>query len=471
MEVVQFEGEEVLIIRRGDEVFAIGAHCTHYNGPLAEGLLEGDNVHCPWHHACFDIRSGEAVRAPALLPVATYDVELRDGKPVVIGKRVAQTLLSVPGQAGVPVPHSVGIIGAGVAGNACAEMLRRRGFKGTITMFGTEAPVDRPNLSKEYLAGHAPEDWLPLPMGENVDLKMTKVTKLDPASKSITLEDGSTQSFDAILIATGADPVHLPLDGQHVHYLRTAADSKAIVAEAAEGKRAVVIGASFIGLEVAASLRERKVEVTVVAPEAIPLARILGDEAGKFIRRLHEEHGVTFRLGLTAKSIESDHVVLSDDSKVPCDFVVIGTGVRPNLKLAEDAGLKLDKGVVVDEFLETSAKGIYAAGDIARVHGRRVEHFVVAERMGQVAAENILGHRIPYRDAPFFWSAHYDVSFNYVGHATEFDEVRVDGSFDERSVKIELVNKGKVDAVVTLFRDDESLRAEQEMERGRPRPQ
>ena len=453
MEVTQFDGEDVLIIRRGDEVFALGAHCTHYNGPLAEGVLDGDEIHCPWHHACFDIRTGEALRAPALLPVACYDVELRDGKPVVLGKRAAV--------------NSVGIIGAGAAGNAAAEMLRRRGFGGAITMFGTEAPVDRPNLSKEYLAGHAPEEWLPLPMGERVEYREARVTKLDAKSKTVTLEDGTTQSFDAILIATGADPVHLPLDGQHVHYLRTAADSKAIVAEAQEGKRAVVLGASFIGLEVAASLRERKVEVTVVAPEAVPLARILGDEAGKFVRRLHEEHGVVFRLGMTAKAIGSDHVVLSDGSTLPCDFVVIGTGVRPNLKLAEDAGLTLDKGIVVDEFLQTSAPGVYAAGDVARVHGRRVEHWVVAERMGQVAAENILGKRMPYRDAPFFWSAHYDVTFAYVGHAQEFDEVRIDGSLDKRDAKIELVNKGKVEAVVTLFRDLDSLRAEQAMERAR----
>jgi len=449
MEVIQVDGEDVLIIRRGDEVFAIGAHCTHYNGPLAEGLLDGDEIHCPWHHACFDIRTGEALRAPALLPVATYDVEVRDGKVVVLGKRIAV--------------NSVGIIGAGVAGNAAAGMLRRRGFGGAITMFGTEAPVDRPNLSKEYLSGHAPEDWLPLPMGERVDLRLTRVTKLDAATKTVTLEDGTTQSFDAILIATGADPVHLPFEGQHVHYLRTAADSKAIVAEAQEGKRAVILGSSFIGLEVAASLRERKVEVTVVAPEEIPLARILGEEAGKFVKRLHEEHGVTFRLGLTAKAIESDRVTLSDGSTLPYDFVVIGTGVRPNLKLAEDAGLTLDKGIVVDEFLQTSARGVYAAGDVARVHGRRVEHFVVAERMGQVAAENILGMRKPYRDAPFFWSQHYDVSFNYVGHALEFDEVRIDGSLDARDAKIELVNKGKVEAVVTLFRDLDSLMAEREL--------
>jgi NADPH-dependent 2,4-dienoyl-CoA reductase/sulfur reductase-like enzyme/nitrite reductase/ring-hydroxylating ferredoxin subunit len=450
MEVVQVDGEDVLIIRRGDEVFAIGAHCTHYNAPLADGLLDGDQLHCPWHHACFDIRTGEATRAPALLPVATYDVTLHDGKPVVGAKHVAV--------------KSVGIIGAGAAGNAAAEMLRRRGFGGAITMFGTEAPVDRPNLSKEYLSGHAPEEWLPLPMGERVDLKLTRVTKLDAATKTVTLEDGSTQAFDAILIATGADPVHLPFEGQHVHYLRTAADSKAIVAEAEEGKRAVIFGASFIGLEVAASLRERKVDVTVVAPEAVPLVRILGEEVGTFVKRLHEEHGVTFRLGLTAKAVESDRVVLSDGSEVPYDFVVIGTGVRPNLKLAEESGLTVDKGIIVDEFLQTSAPGVYAAGDVARVHGRRVEHWVVAERMGQVAAENILGMRKPYRDAPFFWSAHYDVTFAYVGHALEFDEVRIDGSLDARDAKIELVNKGSVDAVVTLFRDLDSLMAEKERE-------
>ena len=450
METIEVDGEEVLIIRRGDEVFAIGAHCTHYHGPLAEGLLDGDEIACPWHHACFDIRTGEATRAPALMPVATYDVKLVDGKPVVGAKRVA--------------PKSVGIIGAGAAGNAAADMLRRRGFTGDIVMYGTEEPVDRPNLSKEYLSGEAPEEWLPLPMAERVDLQLTRVTKLDTATKTVTLDDGTTRQFDAILIATGAEPVHLPFEGQHIYYLRTAADSKAIVAAAEHGKRAVIFGASFIGLEVAASLRHREVEVTVVAPEEIPLARILGEEAGRFVKQLHEQHGVVFRLGITAKSVERDHVVLADGSTLPCDFVVIGTGVRPNLKLAEEAGLTIDKGIVVDEFLQTSAPGVYAAGDVARVNGRRVEHFVVAERMGQVAAENILGARKPYTDAPFFWSHHYDVNFNYVGHALEFDEVRIDGSLDKQDAKIELVNKGKVEAVVTVGRDVESLKAERAME-------
>jgi apoptosis-inducing factor 3 len=452
MRVVEVEGEQVLEIEKDGATYRVSATCPHYGAPLIDGLLTGYELRCPWHHACFDIRTGEALRAPALLPLKTY-----------------HDAPSAPQPAIATNVRSVAIVGAGAAGNAAAEMLRRRGFAGTITMFGTEEPVDRPNLSKDYLAGHAPAEWLPLPGASDVELVLQRVTKLDPATKTLTLADGSTRAFDAILLATGADPIRLPIPGAdrpHVHYLRTRADAERIIAEAQSGRNAVVMGASFIGLEVAASLRGREVNVTVVAPEAVPLARILGEEAGDFVRRLHEEHGVVFRLGMTAKSIEDGRVVLADGSELPADFVVIGAGVRPNVGLAHDAGLEVDNGIVVDEFLRTSAEGIYAAGDVARVRGRRVEHWVVAERHGQVAAENILGRAMPYTDAPFFWSAHYDVVLAYVGNAPQWDEIRTDGSLDARDAKLEYVKDGKVAAVVTLFRDRESLEAEVAMEVG-----
>jgi NADPH-dependent 2,4-dienoyl-CoA reductase/sulfur reductase-like enzyme/nitrite reductase/ring-hydroxylating ferredoxin subunit len=450
-EVTEIDGEKALIIRRGDETFTIGATCTHYGGPLEEGIIVGDTIHCPWHHACFDIRTGEAVRAPALAPIKVFGV----GAPAS-GARP---------RAAAPTLKSIAIVGAGAAGTACADMLRRRGYTGPIAMFGTEAPVDRPNLSKEYLAGHAPEEWLPLPVAENVELLMQRVTALDAKTKTLTLDDGSTRAFDAILLATGADPVRLPIPGAdkpNVHLLRTAADSRNIIALAEKGKRACIIGAGFIGLEVAASLRAREVEVDVFAPEEIPLARIMGDEVGAFVQRLHEEHGVRFHLGKPVKSVD----------EIPADFVIMGGGVRPNTQLAEAAGLKVDNGIVVDEMLQTSAPGIYAAGDAARFPDRfsgrsiRVEHWAVAETQGQTVARNMLGAREPHGVPPFFWSAHYDVVINYVGNAFGWDKAEVRGSLDERRALIAYRMGGRIAAVATIGMDKECLEADVAMEKG-----
>src|SRR5438067_6729118 len=367
----QVSGEAVIACRAGNDVVAVGASCTHYGGPLGEGLIVGNTIRCPWHHACFDLRTGEAVRAPALNPEPVFDVEVGE-RIRVIGKRGGQPP-RLSGQARAPVLHSLAIVGAGAAGNACADMLRRRGFGGPVTMFGTEDPVDRPNLSKEYLAGSAPEEWLPLPTPQDIEFVRKRVTKLDARTKTLTIDDGSSRAFDAILLAPGADPLRLPIPGRdqrHVHYLLTRADSQAIIDAAKKGGRAVVVGAGFIGLEVAASLRVRNVDVTVVAPEDIPLARIMGDAVGRFVQRLHESHGVRFFLGTNVKSIEPDAVVLANGERLTADFVIIGAGVRPNTQVAEAAGLKVENGIVVNEFLETSAPGVYAAGDVARFPDR-----------------------------------------------------------------------------------------------------
>ncbi|MGC2051610.1 MAG: FAD-dependent oxidoreductase, partial [Methylovirgula sp.] len=281
-------GEEpVLLARRGEEIFAIGALCTHYQGPLAEGILVGDTVRCPWHHACFNLRSGEAVRAPALERIARWRVEQRDGKIYVSEKIESRGRPTLP--AGPGMPLSILILGGGAAGNAAAEMLRREGFAGSVTMLSADdsVPCDRPNLSKDYLAGNAPEEWVPLRPPEfyrehGIDLRLgARATAIDPKGRSVTLADGGSHSYDALLLATGAEPVRLNVpgaDGANVHYLRTFADSRAIIAAAETAKRAVIIGASFIGLEVAASLRKRGLEVDVIGPEARPLEGILGPE-------------------------------------------------------------------------------------------------------------------------------------------------------------------------------------------------
>src|SRR5262249_12121418 len=419
-------GEEaVLLARRGNEFFAIGATCTHYGGPLAEGLIVEDSVCCPWHHARFSLRTGEAVQAPALSPVSCWSVEQSDGrvfvkrkKPAAAARRKRRTT------AGAGAPQRIAIVGGGAAGFAAAERLRREGYQGALVLLSDDAapPVDRPNLSKDYLAGTAQEDWVPLRpesfyAESGIELRLrTAVAAIDPRSREVALADGSKIGYDRLLLATGAEPVRLAIPGAqepHVHTLRTLADANAIISAAKGARRALVLGASFIGLEVAASLRTRNLEVHVVAPEQVPMARVLGPELGQFVRKLHEEHGVVFHLGDTASAIEGKRVRLKSGSTIEADLVVVGIGVHPRTALAEAAGPKTDRGIGVDAGLETSAPGIYAAGDIARwpdplSGGIRVEHWVVAERQGQTAALNMLGAREKHTAVPFFWSQHYD---------------------------------------------------------------
>jgi NADPH-dependent 2,4-dienoyl-CoA reductase/sulfur reductase-like enzyme/nitrite reductase/ring-hydroxylating ferredoxin subunit len=478
------KGEGVLFARLDDEFVAVGARCTHYGGPLAEGVIDGDTVRCPWHHACFSLRTGEALRAPALDPVPCWKVERRGARVAVVAKVEREPLApSYPAHADRATwPRDVVIIGAGAAGSAAAEMLRRCGYDGRLALVDDDsgAPYDRPNLSKDYLAGNAPEDWIPLrPEGfhreHGVTLARGRVSRLDPNAKAVTIAGQGSIAYDALLIATGAEPVRLNLPGAdhpHVHYLRSLADSRTIVDAAKQARRAVVMGGSFIGLEVAASLRARDLAVHVVARDEIPLGRVLGEHLGHFIRTLHEEHGVVFHLGRTPQRIERDAVVLDDGQRLEADLVVIGIGVKPRLELADQAGIAIDKGIAVNEYLETSEPGIFAAGDVARwpdPHSGqriRIEHWVVAERQGQTAARNILGARERFDQVPFFWSAHYDVSINYVGHAEKWDRVDVSGDAAKHDVAVRFVRAGKLLALATLFRDEESLRAEIEMERG-----
>jgi apoptosis-inducing factor 3 len=469
---------EVLLARVGSEFFAIDAHCSHYHGPLADGIVTGQDVRCPWHHACFDLRTGEAVRAPALSPLSCWKVEQRGGRIFVAQKHDAPKAKKAPSDA----PKRIIIVGGGAAGFAAAEMLRRDGYGGEITMLSNDSapPVDRPNLSKDYLAGSAPEDWMPLRpesfyADEKIDLKLsTNVASIDAKARHVALADGKTVPYDRLLLATGAEPVRLPIPGadqKQVHILRSFDDSRAIISNANDAKRAIVIGASFIGLEVAASLRAREIEVHVVAPEARPMERILGPDMGDFVRALHEEHGVIFHLSDTVTAIDGRRATLKNGGTLEADLVVVGVGVRPRLALAEQAGLAMDRGVSVNAWLETSAPGIFAAGDIARwpdPHSKeniRVEHWVVAQRQGQTAARNMLGAREAFDAVPFFWSQHYDVPINYVGHAEKWDEIAVDGDIKGRDCVLRYKLKGRVLAVASIYRDVDSLKAEVAMEK------
>ncbi|HEX6749823.1 MAG TPA: FAD-dependent oxidoreductase [Longimicrobium sp.] len=472
-------GEAVVVVRAGGEVFALDANCTHYGVPLGGGIVVDGTIRCPAHHSRFDLRTGEAVAAPALRSTGCWNVETRDGRVFVTGKREAAPAARKHAAA----PESVVIVGAGAAGSACAEMLRRQGYDGPVTMIDatTDGPVDRPNLSKDYLAGNAPEEWIPLFPPEwyaenRVDLALgSRVIGIDPAKRRVRLMNGKAYTYGALLIATGSEPVRLPLsqrDIPHLFYLRTLADSRAIIGAASKEKRAVVVGSSFIGLEVAASLRTRGLDVTVVSQEGLPLGNILGPELGWSIQRLHEDHGVKFHLKDGVQGIDGHTVALKSGPSLEADLVVVGIGVRPGVALGQWAGLQVEGGIVVDEQLQTSAPGIWAAGDVCRWPdpwtGQRIrsEHWVVGQRQGQTVARNMLGASERFNAAPFFWSAHYDVTINYVGHAEKWDAIELDGEPREHDCTAVYRKGGKPLAIATISRDRQSLRAEAGIEAG-----
>lgn len=470
-------GEAVVLVRVGEDVRAIGASCTHYGGPLAEGVVVDGTIRCPWHHACFDLATGEAVGAPALADLPCFEVARQGDLVQVRTKKVAPERPAVKG------PSSIVIVGAGAAGAACVESLRKHGYAGPITMLGAEepGPVDRPNLSKDYLAGTAPAEWIPLGTRERYATLRVDLAPADPAiaidtkSKTVTTKSGKKVGYGALLYAPGAEPSRLPIEGAdrpHVLTLRSLADADTIIERAQGKKRAVVVGASFIGLEVAASLVTRGLHVHVVAPERVPLGRVVGDEVGAFLRTVHEGKGTTFHLGTKPKAIRESSVELESGEVLPADLVVLGVGVKPRIALAAAAGLEVDDGVVVDASLRTSAEGVWAAGDVARFpearSGKlvRIEHWVVAERQGQAAARAMLGQPSTFRDVPFFWSVHHDVILAYVGHAPKWDRVTVQGSLEKRDATIVYETGGTITAVATINRDTVSLAVEAALERG-----
>ncbi|HEX8171358.1 MAG TPA: FAD-dependent oxidoreductase [Thermoanaerobaculia bacterium] len=464
--------DKVLLLRSEGRVHAVGAECPHYHAPLADGIVVDGTIRCPWHHACFNLATGAVERAPALMPLAVYRVDERDGR-YFVGERVTPPAKSARG------PESVVIVGAGAAGVNAAQTLRTEGYYGRIVLISREEqlPYDKPNLSKDFLAGHAPPEWLPLQPREfydeqRIELRLgVEVTSIDPAAHAITTASGERIEYGALVLATGASPRTLNVSGgERAQTFRTQIDAERVAASGA--RSAVVIGSSFIGLEVAASLRQKELDVTVVSPDRVPLERVLGAEVGARVQQIHEQHGVQFRLGRSVASIDDRAVVLDDGSRIEGDLIVAGVGVTPDLGLARAAGVEVGNGVLVDERLRTSQPDIYACGDIASWpdapsgERRRVEHWVVAGRQGQTVAHNILGREERFTAVPFFWSAHYDVVIAYVGYGNGWDSVQIDGKLADNDATIVYRRGGEIVAVATVGRDAVSLAAEAAMDRG-----
>lgn len=472
------DGIPVLLIRSDKVFYAIGAKCSHYSADLGEGLLVDHEIRCPWHHACFDIKTGVALKAPAFNPIPTWHTEVKAGKVYVLEQRTPPTNFAD----GKKVSEHFVIVGSGAAGHMAAETLRRLNFAGQVTLLSSDRdiPYDRPNLSKDYLAGNAPEEWMPLRSSEffseqKINLRLeAKVKKIDPKAKSLTLENGESIGFDKCLIATGGTPLRPRIEGiglPHVHFLRSFADCRALIENLKSAKKVAIVGAGFIGLEAAAALRARKLDVSIIAPGKFPLEHVVGSEAGEFLKSLHESNGVQFHLGKSVEKIEKGRVVLNDKTDIAADIVLVATGIALSADFAQGSGMEFKDGFLVNEYLETSAQGVFAAGDIARYPSAfspdliRTEHWVVAQRQGQIAAANMVGFKKKYSDVPFFWSQQFDVVLNYVGRASSTDSTRVYGKVADRNFAVAFLEGKKVKAVLTVGRDLQSLELEKALEK------
>ncbi|TVR67206.1 MAG: pyridine nucleotide-disulfide oxidoreductase [Spirochaetaceae bacterium] len=463
------EKESVLLVRKGESLFAWSNACPHVGCPLSWGHIHGDEIVCGCHNARFDITTGKLLSAPAVDDLPAYEVREEEGE-VFVGK---QHPLSFSMPAGSD-SRSVVILGSGAGGSAAAESLRREGFAGRIVMITPEEerPYDRTLLSKFFLAGDMGFDALamrPAAFYEEMKIELMtgrRATEVKPAARSVVLDDGSEVSGDFLVLATGAAPrrLHVPgADQAGVFVLRSFKEGQQLREAVAGAGKAVVIGASFIGTETAAYMVSRGIDVTVVAPESVPFEQVLGPDVGKRFVRMHTDNGVTLRLGSQVSRITgngtADGVELSDGTVLPADLVVVGIGVTPVVDYIESSGLARDGAVPVKRNLETSAPGVYAIGDIAKVHGEeRVEHWVVAQRHGEEVARSILGTGGGLSYAPFFWTRQFETSFAYIGSAPDYDETRINGDVENGSFLIGYFREGFLAAVGTMGKGKSLIR-------------
>ena len=466
----------VLLARVDGRCYAVAAHCTHYGAPLADGYLSGDRIVCPWHHACFNARTGALEEPPALDSLASYPVRIEKDEIFVDMPEGAPDRETPPMTKRDQNDKRVfAIIGGGAAGYMAAQTLREEGFAGRIVMITREsrAPYDRPNLSKDYLHGHADPEWMPLRgddfySGNDIEIVYDKVVaNVDVGTRRIAFADGETMDCDSLLVATGGEPRSLNVPGgdlKNVFVLRSFDSADAIIAAAEGAKNAVIIGASFIAMEGASSLRQRGLSVTVVAPDKVPFERTLGPEIGRLFQSEHESKGVNFRLGQQVRSLEGDGKVsgvkLESGDVIEADLVIVGIGVSPATAFLGGIEKQKDGSVAVDEFMSLG-NGVFAAGDITSfidprtAERTRIEHWRTALQQGRVAAKNMLGKHERYTAVPFFWTTQFDVTLNYVGHAAGWDKLDFDGDVNKRDFLATYHKAGKIVAVAGMNRDRE----------------
>jgi|ERR1700733_308206 NADPH-dependent 2,4-dienoyl-CoA reductase/sulfur reductase-like enzyme/nitrite reductase/ring-hydroxylating ferredoxin subunit len=472
--------ERIFLWRNGNSLKAYSANCPHLGGPLDKGILANGIVRCPWHHACFDLASGEATAAPAFDALPEYSVVL-SGSRASVKSACAQKVMNTSQREASQ--GTMAIVGGGAAGFAAADALRKRGWRGKITIFSDEdaQPYDRTLLTKDYLEGAFGDDRLPIARHSLADLgvnfEVESVERIDRKNQRLRLANGDERPYVKLLLATGAAPRQLDVPGRdlpHVMVLRSLQDCQHILTKATRGARVAVVGGSFIAMEAAASLRGRGLSVDVITQERHPLEKVFGRELSTLILETHVKKGVSLHLGSEVDQIEEEQILLRSGERVKADIVVVGIGVAPRLELAEATGLAIDRGVLVNSHLQTDDPNILSAGDIARWpdphtgESIRVEHWAVAERQGQVAGANMVGGSEIFAMVPFFWTKHFDLSIRYVGHAETWDETLVEGDLSRREALVRFRRAGRDLAIATVERDKECLLAELEMERAPP---
>ena len=474
---------DVLLARINGQFYATQAICPHYGAPLVKGALHGERLVCPWHHACFNLTSGKLEEPPALEGLTQFKVREENGNLLVSVPAQVEPAAPIPARSTTPTPDPrvFVILGGGAAGYMAAQTLREEAFAGRIVMITREAdaPYDRTNLSKGFLAGKDGEDSIPLRDADfyarhEIEV-MTEhpVERLDTARRSLTFADGSTLAYNSLLLATGSTPRTLDVPGAsltNVFTLRSYADCQQIIEKVADAKQIVVVGASFIGLEVAASLRTRGLDVTVVAPEKVPFETILGEPVGRMFQDLHQEKGVDFRLEAQVERIEGQEaveaLVLKSGERLAADVVIIGVGVKPATDFQHDLTLHEDGSVPVDTYL-AAAEGVFAAGDLAYfpepifARPMRVEHWRVAQQHGRIAAHNMLGQRVPYAGVPFFWTQQFGLSLRYVGLPQAWDDFFLWGDPAQRDFIAFYLKNGRFSAAAGLKHDTEMAALEE----------
>ena len=475
MKQVTVGDSDVLLVRIDGEYHALHAHCTHYGAPLVDGVLSGDRLVCPWHHACFHVGDGDHMQPPGLDSLDEYGVRVEDDQVIVtLPEKTSGTRQPLLSRRDTADNRTCVVLGAGPAGMHAVEAIRGEGFTGRLVMVTREPyrPYDRPSLSKSYLSGEieaaADLQWRDQEFYDdhNIELIHEAVETVDAPTRKLTFAGGGTLSCDRLLLATGSTPIPLKVPGASldgVMMLRTIDDSIALREAARQAEKIVIVGASFIGMEAAFSLQSvSDASVTVVAPEEIPFEGTLGEDVGRLIQSEHESNGVQFELGRTVESMQGDgrvnSVRLDSGDHLSADLVLVGIGVRPNTSLIQGVDRRTDGSLRVDEHLQV-LEGVYAAGDIATFpywrtgEAIRIEHWRLAGQLGKTAGQHMAGQDVSYREIPYFWTAHFDLQVRYVGYAGEWDQVVIDGSTADREFIAYYLRDGDVHAACGVGRD------------------
>ena len=484
---------DVLLANVAGTVYAVENKCSHYGFALSKGAMCEHRVRCPLHHACFDLRTGEQLEAPGMDGLPTFDVRV-EGDDIYVSPEPVRLNRPDVGNHPVDLPipqdrhYDYALVGGGAASAYAVEAIRAHDATGSILMVSKEIlpPYDRTKVSKNFMQESMASDQLPLRSAAfyrqlGVDFRAgTQVEAVDLTNKQLTLSDEKgTYTYDKILLATGGTPRTLDdvpgVDLPGVHTVRKAKDGRLAREETTAGANVVIVGGSFIGLETAMSLGKRGGKVTVVTPEEILFEKVFGERVGRYVQQLHEEAGVTFKLGRRTQAISGEErvtgVLLDDGSSLPADVVIVGIGVTPATDYIRGVAYQEDHSLAVDGHLRVHAEHAYAAGDIATYPDRegmvRIEHWKVAGQQGRVAGRNMAGEAQPYQMLPYFWTNQQGINFRYVGHGTDFDRIEFDGTPGEDPFLAFYVKDQHVQACLGVKRDADAAAVNELMALGK----